>query len=49
LFFAEAFEFQVVGGPVGLCPWAVHGGAFALVEQAEVDADGIDSPAHRPA
>ena len=32
---------------VGLCPRAVHGRAFAAIEQAELDAGGVDRPAHR--
>ena len=49
LFFAEAFDFGLVGFFVGLCAGAVHGGTFAAVEHAELDAGGIDGAAHRAA
>ena len=46
LFFAEAFDFDLVGPLIGLCPRAVHGGAFAAIEHAELDAGGVDGAAH---
>ena len=49
LFFAEAFDFGLIGPLIGLCPRAVHGGAFAAIEHAELDARGVDRAAHGPA
>ncbi len=49
LLFAEAFDFRLIGPLVGLCPGAVHGGTFAAVEHAELDAGGVDGLAHGPA
>ncbi len=46
LCFAEAFDFGLVGAFIGLCPGAVHGGAFAAIEDAELDAGGVDGAAH---
>ena len=44
--FDDAFHFLLVGFFVGLGARAVHRGAFAAVEQAELDAGGIDGLAH---
>ena len=39
----------LIGPFVGLGPGPVHGGAFAAIEHAEVDAGGVDGPAHHAA
>ena len=49
LLFDEPLDFLLIGFFVGLGPRAVHGRPFAAIEQAELDAGGVDGPAHRPA
>jgi len=49
LFLAEAFDKVLVGPFVGLRSGTVHGRALATVQDAELDARGIDCPAHGPA
>jgi len=47
--FDDAFQFGLIRPLVGLCPGAVHGRAFAAVQQAELDARGVDGLPHRSA
>ena len=49
LLFDQAFDFLLIGLLVGLGPRAVHGRAFAAVQHAELNAGGVDRPAHQPA
>ena len=46
LLFDEPLDFLLIGLLVGLGPGAVHGRALAAVEHAELDAGGVDRPAH---
>ena len=49
LVFQRPLDFLLIRPLVGLRAGAVHGGAFASIEQAELDAGGVDRPAHGPA
>ena len=49
LLFDDPLDLVLIGLLVGLGPRAVHGRALAAVEQAELDAGGVDRPAHQPA
>ena len=44
--FEDASDFLLIGPLVGLGAGAVHGGPLAAVEHAELDAGGVDGPAH---
>ena len=45
----DALDFELIGFFVGLGAGAVHRRTFAAIEQAELDAGGVDRPAHRAA
>src|SRR5262249_32412901 len=45
--FDDALHFLLVGFFIGLGAGAVHRGAFAAIEQAELNSGGVDGLAHR--
>ena len=47
--FEDSPDLVLIGEFVGLGAGAVHGGALAAVEHAELDAGGVDGQAHRAA
>ena len=47
--FDQPLDFLLIGLFVGLGPGAVHGRALAAIEQPELNAGGIDGPAHQAA
>ena len=49
LLFDEPLDFDLIRFLVGLGPRAVHRRAFAAIEHAELNAGGVDRPAHRAA
>ncbi len=49
LLFDDAFDFGLIRPLVGLGPRAVHRGALAAIEQAKLDARGVNRPPHQPA
>ena len=49
LLLANLLDIGLVSPSIGLGPGAVHGRPLAAVEHAELDAGGVDRPAHGPA